>query len=92
MGGDPTNPNVIEVIDIACDECPVGGYDVTEACRGCIAHRCEDVCRMGAITFDEASEGAHRQVKVRKLRSSVQRFVLTALFWNSSVRVREPAR
>ena len=53
MGGDPTNPNVIEVIDIACDECPVGGYDVTEACRGCIAHRCEDVCRMGAITFDE---------------------------------------
>ena len=53
MGGDKENPNVIEVIDIACDECPVGGYDVTEACRGCIAHRCEDVCRMGAITFDE---------------------------------------
>ena len=53
MGGDPANPNVIEVIDIACDECPVGGYDVTEACRGCIAHRCEDVCRMGDISFDE---------------------------------------
>lgn len=51
-GGDKTNPNVIEVIEIACDECPVGGYDVTEACRGCIAHRCEDVCRKGAISFD----------------------------------------
>ena len=25
MGGDKENPNVIEVIDIACDECPVGG-------------------------------------------------------------------
>lgn len=53
MGGDPKNPNVIEVIDIACDECPVGGYEVTNACRGCLAHRCEDVCRFGAISFDE---------------------------------------
>ncbi len=52
MGGDKSNPNVIEVIDIACDECPVGGYEVTPACRGCLAHRCEDVCKKGAITFD----------------------------------------
>jgi len=52
MGGDKSNPNVIEVIEIACDECPVGGYEVTNACRGCLAHRCEDVCKRGAITFD----------------------------------------
>ena len=52
MGGDKNNHNVIEVIDIACDECPVGGYEVTNACRGCLAHRCEDVCKKGAITFD----------------------------------------
>ncbi len=52
VGGDKSNPNVIEVIDIACDECPVGGYEVTAACRGCIAHRCEKVCKFGAITFD----------------------------------------
>ena len=58
MGGDRSNPNVIEVIDIACDECPVGGYEVTNACRGCLAHRCEDVCRRGAITFD-AQHVAH---------------------------------
>lgn len=53
MGGNKLNPNVIEVIDIACDECPMGGYDVTDACRGCLAHRCEDVCKRGAITFDQ---------------------------------------
>ena len=52
MGGDKSNPNVIEVIEIACDECPVGGYEVTNACRGCLAHRCEDVCKFGAISFD----------------------------------------
>lgn len=53
MGGDKDNPNVIEVIEIACDECPVGGYEVTNACRGCLAHRCEDVCKFGAISFDQ---------------------------------------
>lgn len=52
MGGDPRNENVIQVIDIACDECPMGGYEVTSACRGCLAHRCEDVCKRGAISFD----------------------------------------
>lgn len=53
MGGDRSNPNIIEVLEIACDECPIGGYEVTNACRGCLAHRCEDVCRVGAITFDD---------------------------------------
>ena len=53
IGGDRRNPNVIEVIEIACDECPVSGYEVTNACRGCLAHRCEDVCKKGALSFDE---------------------------------------
>jgi len=52
MGGDPANPNVIQVIDIACDECPAAGYEVTASCRGCLANRCEDVCKRGAISFD----------------------------------------
>ncbi len=52
MGGDKEHKNPISVIEIACDECPVGGYEVTNACRGCLAHRCEDVCKFGALTFD----------------------------------------
>ena len=52
MGGDKENSNIIEVIDIACDECPAAGYQVTDSCRGCLAHRCEDVCKRGAISFD----------------------------------------
>jgi len=52
MGGNKDNPNVIEVIDIACDECSAVGYEVTDSCRGCLAHRCEDVCKMGAISWD----------------------------------------
>ena len=57
-GGDPDNPNIIEVMEIACDECPVGGYMVTDSCRGCIAHRCQDACPKNAIHFDE-NQKAH---------------------------------
>ena len=52
LGGNKDNPNVIQVIDIACDECPVAGHVVTDLCRGCVAHRCKDACKVGAITFD----------------------------------------
>ena len=52
MGGDKNDPNVIEVIETACDECPMGGYEITNSCRGCLANRCEDVCKRGAISFD----------------------------------------
>ena len=50
-GGDRNNPNVIEALDIACDDCPTGGYTVTEACRGCIAHRCQNACPKNAISI-----------------------------------------
>lgn len=46
------NTNVINVIPIACDECPLGGYHVTDECRGCIAHRCINACPKKCITFD----------------------------------------
>ena len=58
MGGDRANPNIVEVIDIACDECPVSGYRVGHDCRGCIAHRCASVCPRSAISFD-ADHHAH---------------------------------
>jgi len=51
MGGHAGNPNVIEVIDIACDECPIDGMYVTPACRGCLIHNCMEVCPRNAITI-----------------------------------------
>lgn len=58
MGGNKNDPSVIEVIEIACDECPAGGFEITDNCRGCIAHRCEEACKKGAITFDH-NQKAH---------------------------------
>lgn len=51
MGGDKDNDNVMQVIDVACDECPTGGMLVTPACRGCLMHACKDVCPKNAITI-----------------------------------------
>ncbi|WP_312353587.1 monomeric [FeFe] hydrogenase [Aminipila sp.] len=60
LGGKKENPNIVEVIDIACDECPEAGHVVTDLCRGCIAHRCQDTCKLGAISFD------HHKAKIDK--------------------------
>lgn len=51
MGGDKSNPNPVQVIEIACDECPSGGMFVTPACRGCLMHACAEVCPKNAITI-----------------------------------------
>ena len=44
--GGQADGNVVEVLSIACDECPVDGIQVTTACRGCLAHRCMEMRRM----------------------------------------------
>lgn len=41
---------LIEVLEIACDECPAQRFKVTEACRGCLAHRCINTCPKSAIS------------------------------------------
>jgi ferredoxin hydrogenase large subunit len=40
---------MLQVIDIACDECPIDSILVTDACRHCVAHNCENACRRDAI-------------------------------------------
>ncbi|MDR0696275.1 MAG: monomeric [FeFe] hydrogenase [Christensenellaceae bacterium] len=54
LGGDNKNPNIVEVIDIACDECPAGCLYVTPSCRNCLTKRCTEVCPKNAIkSFDK---------------------------------------
>ena len=49
LGGNKKQPGVVEVIDIACDDCPQAGYMITDMCRGCIAHQCQRACPKEAI-------------------------------------------
>lgn len=53
------SPNgIVQVMPIACDECPADGIKVTETCRGCLAHRCMKACPKGAISFNEENRRA----------------------------------
>ena len=40
---------IIYVIEAACDNCPINKYAVTDSCRNCLAHRCQEACKFGAI-------------------------------------------
>ena len=51
MGGDKSNPNVVEVLSVACDECPITEMTVSPSCRGCLATRCVNACPKDAITI-----------------------------------------
>lgn len=35
----------------ACDRCPINKFNVTDSCRNCLAHRCQEACNFGAITI-----------------------------------------
>ena len=51
MNLDERTDRVITPLEIACDECPTGGYYVTDSCRSCLSHHCVDVCRKKAISY-----------------------------------------
>ncbi|HIX25573.1 MAG TPA: 4Fe-4S dicluster domain-containing protein [Candidatus Lachnoclostridium avicola] len=47
--------NVVQVINAACEECPIASYIVTDNCRKCMGKACQNSCRFGAISM-----GQHR--------------------------------
>ncbi len=47
--------NVLQVIDAACEDCPISSYLVTENCQNCLGKACINACKFGAI-----EAGRHR--------------------------------
>ena len=45
------DPPLINIIKYACNACPPTHYEVTGACRGCLARNCQSVCPKDAIVF-----------------------------------------
>lgn len=45
------NDRIINVLDSACDECPIDRFVVSDACRGCLGHKCQENCPRNAITI-----------------------------------------
>lgn len=44
-------PPLMQVIPSACNACPENEYEITDSCMGCVAHPCQSVCPVGAITM-----------------------------------------
>lgn len=44
-------PPLMQVIPSACDMCEDNVYEVTDQCRGCVAHPCVEVCPKEAISI-----------------------------------------
>lgn len=44
-------PPLINIIKFACHACPDNVVKITDACQGCLAHPCKEVCPKDAITF-----------------------------------------
>lgn len=44
-------PPLMQVIPSACEACEEKGYEVSDMCKGCLAHPCMEVCPKGAISF-----------------------------------------
>ena len=46
----PDSTNIVQVIDPACDECPIAAYSVTDNCRFCMGKACINSCKFDAIS------------------------------------------
>ncbi len=43
--------NMVQVIQAACEECPIASYIVTDNCRKCMGQACQNSCQFGAISM-----------------------------------------
>lgn len=44
-------PPLMQVIPSACEACEEKGYEVSNMCKGCLAHPCQEVCPRDAISM-----------------------------------------
>lgn len=48
---DVESSNIIQVINAACEECPIASYIVTDNCRKCMGKACQHSCPFDAISM-----------------------------------------
>ena len=58
-------PPLINVIKFACNACKDNVYEVTNACQGCLAHPCREICPKKAISFKDKKAFIDQDVCVK---------------------------
>ncbi len=66
-------PPLMQVIPSACAACEESGYEVSDQCRGCVAHPCQEVCPRGAISMVNGRSYIDKEnvLNVENVRQSV---------------------
>lgn len=49
--GPEDDGNIVQVINSACEGCPISRYVVTDNCQKCMGRACQRACRFGAISM-----------------------------------------
>ena len=49
--GTEDDGNVVQIINSACEGCPISRYVVTDNCQKCMGRACQQACRFGAISM-----------------------------------------
>lgn len=45
------NKNIVQVLNSACEGCPITRFTVTDNCQKCMSKRCQEACNFGAISM-----------------------------------------
>lgn len=64
-------PPLMQVIPSACESCEENMYEVSNICKGCLAHPCQEVCPRGAISMvnDRSFIDQEKCIKCGKCKS-----------------------
>ena len=46
------NANIVQVVQSACEGCPINRYVVTDNCQRCMSRKCQQACNFNAITIE----------------------------------------
>ncbi len=73
------DPPLVNIISFACNACPTKQVRVTDACQGCIARPCQEVCPKDAISTDKNGRSVIDQNKCIKCGKCIEQCAYNAI-------------
>ncbi len=58
------NSNIVQVVESACEGCPINRYVVTDNCQHCMSRKCALACSRNGITFEKGKAVINTQLCV----------------------------
>jgi len=59
---DKENGNIVQVVESACEGCPINRFVVTDNCQHCMSRKCAQACNFHAITIEKSKAVINTQL------------------------------